>query len=162
VSRLARFSHRTCVLALDSAASDRLTEALLLPSPPFFCFVLSSFTSQQHFLAIRTTATASFNIKALATASHCLYRCYKALSQSQLQYPIPKLKLRLLLLALASATAQQQQQPLSGFGITLCCFLNIIFHEMDDVSMMDWQATPPAASVNAVYNPGKSYHAPRV
>ena len=26
---------------------------------------------------------------------------------------------------------------------------------MDDVSMMDWQTTPPAAEINAVYNPGK-------
>ena len=27
---------------------------------------------------------------------------------------------------------------------------------MDDVSMMDWQATPPAAEINSIYNPGKS------
>jgi hypothetical protein len=24
-----------------------------------------------------------------------------------------------------------------------------------DVSMMDWQVTPPAAEVNTIYNPGK-------
>jgi hypothetical protein len=158
---LARFSHRARVLALDSAASDRPTEALLLPSPPFFCLFFLPSHHNNTFWQSEQLRLLPSNIKAPATAFIASTVVSKLFLHPN--YSTPFLSLSCGFCSLLFLRQQRRNNNnLSGFGITICCFLNIIFDKMDDVSMMDWQATPPAAGINAVYNPGKSYHAPRV
>jgi hypothetical protein len=135
-------------------------------SPCFILLVPSSFSS----IPIAPLHSSSFgfcsgscNHHSHTTTTHstpssssgATFCCFLDINPSQLHH----CKAQASASALAAATTlTHHNNPFnqsSSSGTTLCYFLDINSTKMEDVSMMDWQATPPAAEINAIYNPGK-------